>query len=271
MKIIDIIEQFDSNTINTSEKKTRRETLSLFGDITKKMALTAIPGALLAAIPSVSKAAGNGPAAIVDVLNFALTLEYLEASYYNQGIASGVIAGADLAIFNQISQHEDAHVTLLQNTITSLGGTPVNSPIFDFTAGGNFTPFVVYAQFLALSQAFEDTGVRAYKGQAGALMANNDVLTAALQIHSVEARHASEVRRLRTKNGLDTVKGWVTGSSRGTLPAATQAIYDGDDILVQATVNIAGINGVGNDAATEAFDEPLTQAQVLAIADLFIV
>ncbi|HLP51442.1 MAG TPA: ferritin-like domain-containing protein [Chitinophagales bacterium] len=271
MKIIDILEQFDSTNINTSEKKTRKETLSLFGEITRKMAIATVPGALLAAIPSVSKAAGNGPAAIVDVLNFALTLEYLEASFYNQGIASGVIAGSDIAIFNQISDHEDAHVSLLQSTIQQLGGTPVNSPVFDFTAGGSFTPFIVYNQFLALSQAFEDTGVRAYKGQAGALMGNNDVLTAALQIHSVEARHASEVRRLRTKNGLDTVKGWVTGSSRGTLPSVTQAIYDGDDVLVQATVNIGSFSGVGNDAATEAFDEPLTQAQVLDIANLFIV
>jgi rubrerythrin len=56
---------------------------------------------------------------------------------------------------------------------------------------------------LALAQAFEDTGVRAYKGQAANLMSKPDLLTAALQIHSVEARHASEVRRLRgQKDGL---------------------------------------------------------------------
>lgn len=271
MKLIDLINEVPVDKLNTEEKKTRRETLSIFGDVTKKIALATIPGALLAAMPKVSKAAGSGTAAIVDVLNFALTLEHLESQYYNLGISSGVIAGSDLAIFQQISQHEDAHVTLLQSTITQLGGTPVNSPIFDFTAGGNFAPFIVYADFLALAQAFEDTGVRAYKGQAGNLMSNNDVLTAALQIHSVEARHASQVRRLRTKNSLDTAKGWITGNSRGTLPAATQAVYDGEDVLVQATVNIGSLTGVGSAAAQEAFDEPLTEAQVLAIASLFIV
>ena len=272
MKLIDLIEQATtSDNINTTEKKTRRETLAMFGDITKKFALTAAPGALLASLPNVSKAAGAGPAAIVDVLNFALTLEHLESAFYNQGLLAGVVPGADLAIFQQISQHEDAHVTLLQSTITQLGGTPVNSPVFDFTAGGNFAPFLVYADFLALSQAFEDTGVRAYKGQAGNLMTNNDVLTAALQIHSVEARHASEVRRLRTRNGVDTQKGWITGNSRGTLPSATQAVYNGEDVLVQATVNIGNFSGVGSAAAQEAFDEPLTQAEVLAIANLFIV
>ena len=78
-------------------------------------------------------------------------------------------------------------------------------------------------KLLALAQAFEDTGVRAYKGQAGALMGNDNLLTAALQIHSVEARHASEIRRLR---GL---QGWITLDQRGpNMPSATQAVYDGE-------------------------------------------
>ena len=209
---------------------------------------------------------------IPDVLNFALTLEYLEAKFYSMGVSSGVIAAADLAIFQQIKKHEDAHVSLLQATIVSLGGTPVTSPKFDFTAKGAFDPFNVYAQFLALSQAFEDTGVRAYKGQAGNLISNNDVLTAALQIHSVEARHASEVRRLRKKNGMDPAnKGWISGSNRGTLPSATQAIYNGEDNVMQGGVDVTTITTAGADAIKEAFDEPLTDTQTLAIASLFIV
>lgn len=208
--------------------------------------------------------------AITDVLNFALTLEYLESAFYNQGVSSGVIATADLAIFKQIQKHENAHVKFLQDTITALGGSPVSSPTFDFTAGGIFSPFTVYNDFLALSQAYEDTGVRAYKGQAGNLISNNDVLTAALQIHSVEARHASEVRRLRTKKGLDTTKGWITGNNRGTLPSATQAIYDGEENVIQGGVNLTTITTVGTPALQEAFDEPLTDTQVLAIVKPFI-
>lgn len=211
-------------------------------------------------------------AAITDVLNFALKLEYLESSFYNQGVSSGVISAADLAIFQQIRKHENAHVQVLQDTITALGGTPDTTPTFDFTAGGAFDPFNQYGDFLALSQAFEDTGVRAYKGQAANLISNNDVLTAALQIHSVEARHASEVRRLRRKNGMDMMsKGWITGSNRGTLPSATQAIYDGEQNVMQGGVDVTTITTASASSIQEAFDEPLSDTDVIAIASLFIV
>lgn len=210
------------------------------------------------------------PSALTDVLNFALTLEYLESSFYDQGVSSGVIAAADLTIFKQIQKHESAHVLFLKDVITKLGGSPVASPTFDFTAGGAFDPFNYYEQFLALSQTFEDTGVRAYKGQAGNLISNNDVLTAALQIHSVEARHACEVRRLRTKKGLDTAKGWIKANNRGTLPAATQASYDGEENVTQGGVNVTTITSVGMTAIQEAFDEPLSDTQILAIVKPFI-
>lgn len=238
-----------------------------------KIATVAVPATILSATPGLNFA--RSTSTITDVLNFALTLEFLESSYYTQGVASGVIPGADIAIFNQIKKHEGDHVTLLQNSITALGGTPVSSPTFDFTANGAFDPFNVYADFLALSQAFEDTGVRAYKGQAGNLISNNDVLTAALSIHSVEARHASQVRRLRNKNGFDaSAKGWITGNSRGTLPAATQAVYDGatsEANITQGGVDVSTITTLPLASIQEAFDEPLTDSETLAIASLFIV
>ena len=140
--------------------------------------------------------------------------------------------------------------------------------------------FTNYALFLAVSQTFEDTGVRAYKGQAyePMLMANNTVLEAALNIHSVEARHASKVRSLRKANGGlvpagVNVKPWITLNQSGIGSAAVQASYDGEEITTQATINIININGqvISANAASEAFDEPLTMAQVLAIVDPFIV
>lgn len=115
--------------------------------------------------------------------------------------------------------------------------------------------------FLALSNAFEDTGVRAYKGQAAALMGSGDVLTAALDIHSVEARHASEVRRLRG------IKGWISNAEANGLPGA---IYAGEDNRTQAMVDVTTITTASATSVTEAFDEPLTKDQVLAIAGLFI-
>ena len=268
MNIYSILEKMgDLNT--ESSPKTRRESIFGLGSFGKSVAMAAVPASILAAIPSISRAGDTK--SITDVLNFALTLEYLEAEFYKMGLDSNVIPGDDQTIFKQISKHETAHVAFLTATIKALGGTPVASPKFDFTAKGAFNPFKVYAEFLALSQGFEDTGVRAYKGQAGNLISNHDVLTAALQIHSVEARHASEVRKLRMKNGLDPKnKGWITGASRGTLPEVTQAIYNGEDNVTQGGVDVKTITTYSVDAITEAFDEPLTDKETLAIASLFI-
>jgi rubrerythrin len=187
------------------------------------------------------------------------------------GIDAGVIDGADTAIFEKIRDHELAHVNFLKEVVGNvLGGDPVMEPEFDFTAGGNFSPFTDYPTFLALSQAFEDTGVRAYKGQAGNVMENDVVLTAALSIHSVEARHASMVRRLRTQKGQDSIKGWITEDSIGTLPAATQAIYSGEDNVMHGGVDVTQLTGIDSGAVTEGWDEPLNKDQVLGIASLFL-
>ncbi|MEI2724955.1 MAG: ferritin-like domain-containing protein [Verrucomicrobiota bacterium] len=167
-------------------------------------------------------------------------------------------------VIAQIGKHETAHVAFLKTTINSLGGTPVAKPTFDFTATGVFADvFSNPATFLALAQAFEDTGVRAYKGQAANLLGNKDVLQAALQIHSVEARHASEVRRLRGS------KGWITQSNNTSAPAAA-AVYAGENNTTHLGVNATTVVTVDSNALTEAYDEILTMTEVLAIAGLFI-
>lgn len=204
-------------------------------------------------------AAGGLPNQVVDALNFALTLEYLEDEFYRTGLSRrGLIPAGARPTFAQISKHETAHVALLRS---ALGSRAVAKPNFDFTAGGAFGDvFSNFRTFAALAQAFEDTGVRAYKGQAGNLQ-GSDTLTTALQIHSVEARHAAQVRKLRGQ------KGWITGSSRGNMPAATQLVYNGEGQRSQAGIPI---NSVGPAAATEAFDEPLSKQAVLQIASLFL-
>jgi hypothetical protein len=142
------------------------------------------------------------PQGIVDTLNFALTLEYLEAGFYAEGNKSrGLIPSKYRTVFKTIGAHETAHVKLLQGV---LGSAAVAQPAVDFTAGGQYADvFSNFDTFLTLSQTFEDLGVAAYKGQAGNLIGSNEVLTVALQIHSVEARHASEVRRIGLKLGWD--------------------------------------------------------------------
>ena len=140
------------------------------------------------------------PKQIEDVLNFALTLEYLEAAFYAEGNKThGLIPSKYRTVFKTIGSHETAHVKLLQGV---LGAAAVAAPAVDFTAGGKYADvFSNFETFLTLSQTFEDLGVAAYKGQAGNLIGSAEVLTVALQIHSVEARHASEVRRIGLKLG----------------------------------------------------------------------
>ncbi len=134
-----------------------------------------------------------------ETLQFALLLEELEHAFYVEALkAPGLIPSSDRAVFEQISKHEGAHVTFLTTGITGIGGAPQAAPQFDFTGGGKYRDvFSNYRTFLQLSQTFEDTGVKAYKGQAANLISSSALLTAALRIHSVEARHAAEIRRIR--------------------------------------------------------------------------
>ncbi len=250
----------------------RREAISKGATASSKVMAALALGSIPIALGALAKDVyGQTPADVLDVLQFALTLEYLEADFYTRGVAaSGLIPASDVAIFTNIRNHENTHVTALQGLISGKGATPGAKPVFDFTAKGAVAGFnfgsTQYATFQVLAQAFEDTGVRAYKGQAGRLINDKAVLTAALTIHSVEARHASEVRRLRGK------KGWITGNSRDDLPAFTQPIYDGEDNSTQAGLDITAL-GTGNGGiggVTEAFDEPLTKAQVLTIVTPFL-
>jgi hypothetical protein len=268
MNILKFIESFTTENL-MNVKGSRRDIFSQVGLLGKNAALTAIPFGIAAVTSTKASAAIQKPMSgnPIAALQLALTLEYLEDEFYQLGLASGVIptGGRDEKVFMQIADHESDHVKFL---IAGLGGegSPnfVAKPTFDFTVGGAFNPFNNYAQFLALSQAFEDTGVRAYKGQATNLISTPDLLTAALRIHSVEARHASEVRRLR---GL---KGWITGKDRGAgMPEATQAVYNGEELTIQAGFDTAALFGAA--AGSEAYDEPLTGAEAVAIASLFIV
>lgn len=268
MSLIHFLDQFNDKEFDTEAKDqsfSRKEAFGKMTDFSKKLALAAIPFGAMTALSTPAKAQSTGD--LIDVLNFALTLEHLENEYYTMGNAqSGLIpSGKDSDIFAQIGKHEQQHVDFLIDTIDSLGGTPIEKPNFDFTVNGAFDPFNNYDQFLALAQAFEDTGVRAYKGQAPTVQGNAQILTAALSIHSVEARHASEVRRLR---GL---KGWITQDNRGAgMPEATQAVYDGEGQTTQLGVEVTSVTDIGDDGITEAWDEFLTMEEVNNIAGLFI-
>ena len=259
-KIIEDIEKIDPEVYGKLDS--RRAAFRNMGSIGKKTALAALPLALGSVF---QKAYGQSSTSVVEVLNYALALEYLERNFYTQGLAANGLIPADARpTFQTIQMHEAAHVDLLKTTIQSLGGTPIAEPNYNF--GKNFPNWNTdYQTYLTLAQAFEDTGVRAYKGQAANLINNDNILTVALQIHSVEARHAAHIRRMRNNPG------WIIGAgAQSQVPASAQAVYAGEDNVTQATVNVTTLgNGYSTEIATAAFDEPLSMEQVLQIVSLF--
>lgn len=246
-------------------------------------------------------------AGVNEVLNFALRLEYFESYFYQARTAAVGFSAANAAALTVIATDEANHVSFLRGV---LGNNAIAAPatvgVFDFTARGLFNPTRAF-EYLILAQLFEDLGVRAYKGAAPLLISNKTILTAALSIHSVEARHAARIRTMR-RGGLnsntpaqglaiapykDTPKSWISGtdnggplSGSGTLPgstiygagnqtnAPTDILYSSEDTTNQAGVSLASLPGTAGfptAAFSEAFDEGLDAGTVISIANAFTV
>ena len=131
----------------------------------------------------------------IGILNYALTLEYLEADFYTQGLDANILSGRDKALVTPIKAHEQAHVAALSQTITDLGGDPVKKPKFKYPGA----TFKSKAGFLKTASVFEELGVTAYHGQVTKIK-NADLLAAAASIAGVESRHAAILADLTGKN-----------------------------------------------------------------------
>jgi rubrerythrin len=127
----------------------------------------------------------------VEILNFALTLEYLEADFYKQAAKLG-LKGEYKSLAKDFGDNEQAHVDALAATIKKLGGKPVRSPSFAFGMKSQ-------KDFETLAVTLEDTGVSAYNG-AAPMIESKEVLAAAGSIVQVEARHAAALRFLGGMN-----------------------------------------------------------------------
>jgi hypothetical protein len=169
----------------------------------------------------------------VDVLNFALRLERLDSTLYRQGLETFteqdfLDAGYDQEARDNLArivENEETQVAFLSETISALGGEPVGPEEYAF-------PYTTLAEFLALSQQVEDVGLDAYTGSAQFLIGNDDLLSAALAIHAVEARHLAYFRLL---NGV------------APAPDAFEAPLAPADVL--AAVQPFLVGGVGTPAA----------------------
>ncbi|HEX3722201.1 MAG TPA: ferritin-like domain-containing protein [Nitrolancea sp.] len=157
------------------------------------VAITALPlnftkGVSGLKLPGIAGAAAAGAAPLdsdLDILNYALTLEHLEAAAYQAVLDAGVLSGRSLTYFQAFGAHEKQHVDAITSTIQKLGGTPVAAQKYDFSSVPTDAAGIV-----KFFQGVEAVGASAYLGAAPSIM-NDDVLAAALSIHAVEAEHAS--------------------------------------------------------------------------------
>ncbi|MCB0063595.1 MAG: ferritin-like domain-containing protein [Caldilineaceae bacterium] len=126
----------------------------------------------------------------VDILQFALTLEHLEARMYRDMLATNILSGKEMQYFQRFGAHEAAHVDALTSALNSVGADPVAAQ-----ESYNFPPFNNRGDILNFARTAEELGVGAYQGAAPAI-SNADYLAAAGSIVQVEARHAAIVRIL---------------------------------------------------------------------------
>ncbi len=143
-------------------------------------------GTLLGALPAVAGAGISKPD--IAILNFALTLEYLEADFYTEAVKNGKLSGETAKFAQVVAQHERAHVQFL---LSVLRGKHVKKPKFNFRDTTSSQ-----AKFQATANVLEDTGVAAYLGQVGNIR-NKVILGAAGSILPIEARHAAWIRDIR--------------------------------------------------------------------------
>jgi Ferritin-like domain len=179
----------------------RKRFLTMAGKRMGGAAAATALGAFVAACGSSSSAAGtsSGSAAATTsasssssmasspdlaIVNYALTLEYLESQFYAKVIKSGLFHGKNLSVIKSFGHEEAQHVIALKAVATKLG-TPATEPTGKF-------PIKNAKQVTILASAVENLGAAAYLGQAGNIQ-SKEILAAALAIHSIEARHAATI------------------------------------------------------------------------------
>jgi hypothetical protein len=150
-------------------------------------------GTTTTTMSSSSSAAGSSETAEfgkgdIGILNYALTLEYLETAFYADVVKSGLFKGSELALIRKFGSEEAEHVAALTAAVKQMGGKPAAEPKTEF-------PLKNAKSVVELAGTVENLGAAAYLGQA-ANIKSPEVLASALAIHSVEGRHAATLNTL---------------------------------------------------------------------------
>lgn len=272
------------------QQNDRRQVLKSFGS---KVAVAALPFAI-GSLFQKAQAKTTATDSPVDVLNFALQLEYLAYNYYHTANnTGGLIPGGDQPGFLTIENQKKAHILFLQATIVGQGGTPftpknydataanplyIVSGTYDFTAGGKYQVFNYYPDFLMISEVIEDTLVHGYKGGIiNSLLESVDVLEIMMRLQAATGRHAAHARFVRRNLGFTQAPEhpapWITNN----IPpdAKLQAYYVGEEVVSQQGTDITTLPGKdGNTpfvSATAGFDEPLDKTVALNLLSPFMI
>ncbi|HEX2708808.1 MAG TPA: ferritin-like domain-containing protein [Solirubrobacterales bacterium] len=174
----------------------RRKFMALSGGSAAMAAFLAACGSNSGTTTTTSAQSGGGGSSETEqfgkgdigILNYALTLEYLETAFYADVVKSGLFKGAELATIKKFGEEEAEHVSALTAAVKQLGGKPAPEPKTEF-------PLKSAKSVLELAGTVENLGAAAYLGQAGNIE-SPEVLASALAIHSVEGRHASALNTL---------------------------------------------------------------------------
>jgi hypothetical protein len=300
----------------------RRKVFQYLGNTGKKITAAAAPAILSSFFNRAYGQTSTLPQAVIDVLNLALGLEYLEYYFYDTALnIANLIPQAERSAVEIIRNDEAGHINTIRGVLLTSAIPDPTRAGFDYSGGsGSGTGPMAAALvvggdnangkvFFGAAQAFSDTGQRAYKGGAPVLntASTKDILEAALNIHSVEARHNSHFRTVRRAILANTLgvatapavspfdvapKSWISGRDNNGPPApngskpATDvygpskidlaaypvASYPAEDNITQAGLLLT--TGIGTTPytdvqASEAFDEPLDPATVKTIARMF--
>lgn len=270
-KILEIAAQTEAETF--TRVSPRRGLLKTVGS---KLAAAAIPMAGLFA-PQKAQAQTN------DSLHLGLfailRLKYMTAAFYAMASTGEAVENypAEVRdILRRIADDEAKHVKYINDFLMSTHGSVPPKPYYDFTgsgAGPYATVFTNYAMFLTLAQVFEDTCVRAIKGQFSRFNGNiGSIQEFVATIHTVDARHSTMIRMMRKNIGID-IKPWITDNNRDIPNNFTQRTYNSESIHIQANIDLTNINGytITREQVTQAFDEPLLEADLDIIMQPFIV
>ena len=168
--------------------------------------------ATTAAVPAIrSSSSSASSTGDLGILNYALTLEYLETEFYSKVVAAGLFKGKVGSLIMDFGRQEVTHVEALKGAVEKLGGTPAVKP------EGKF-PITSATQVAELAYTVENLGAAAYLGQAANIQ-NPEVLASALAIHTVEARHAATLGTL-VKKSVTPQGAFATPADMSTVLAA---------------------------------------------------